>query len=368
MALEFTLAEFFHPLPLAQRWLSFRRSQYFAPDALARLQDELLRRVVRQAATQVPYYRDLFRTLKLAPDDIRTQADLAVLPPLTKALIHEQGARLHADDRARWHAKPVTTSGTSGRKLSLLMDTPANVLEFNYYLRFWAWRGYRLGHPFAELSTVFFQKTEARRAQPLSWSGTQRRLLLNSVELSADKVRIQAEAMRARHVRFLKGLPSVLYHFAQFVQRLGLGGFGLKAVFSQGELLQPQQRRLIEEVFGCKVADSYGHMERTIAISECEEGRLHAVSDYGLLQLEPVPGASGGRTRRLFGTGLYNMSMPLLRYDVGDLVTVPESGAACPCGRHFPQIETLVGPAMRVSIEVMGRREDLVAPSGKVSA
>ena len=58
---------------------------------------------------------------------------------------------------------------------------------------------------------------------------------------------------------------------------------------------------------------------------------------------------------RIHGTSLHNMSMPLLRYDTGDLADFDEQALGCPCGRQFPQIRC-----------VIGRRNDLiVTPDGR---
>jgi len=50
-------------------------------------------------------------------------------------------------------------------------------------------------------------------------------------------------------------------------------------------MLLPSQRRLIERVFRAKVYDSYGHMEGTVAASECPHGSLHINPEYGVLEL-----------------------------------------------------------------------------------
>ena len=68
----------------------------------------------------------------------------------------------------------------------------------------------------------------------------------------------------------------------------------------------------------CKVYDSYGHMERTVAVSECPEGGLHINPEYGILEMvERVPVAPQPRrggatfTAKVVGTSLHNFSMPL---------------------------------------------------------
>ena len=71
--------------------------------------------------------------------------------------------------------------------------------------------------------------------------------------------------------------------------------------------------------------------------TECEQHEgLHLNMEYGITQVlneqdEPVaPGTEG----RIVCTGLENLSMPLIRYDTGDIGKIlPDR---CPCGRNLP--------------------------------
>src|SRR5262249_35787636 len=64
---------------------TLRKTQWLGPAEVRELQDEKLRRLVRHAYRNVPYYRRKMQELKLRPEDIRGQADLHKLPFLTKA-------------------------------------------------------------------------------------------------------------------------------------------------------------------------------------------------------------------------------------------------------------------------------------------
>ena len=59
-------------------------SQWFSRQDLEDYQNERLRDLVAHAYATVPYYRELFDSLKLKPTDIQTSADLPKLPVLRK--------------------------------------------------------------------------------------------------------------------------------------------------------------------------------------------------------------------------------------------------------------------------------------------
>jgi phenylacetate-CoA ligase len=363
MSIDFKLRDFRYPLSILRLRRQFERSQWSSRESLIRDQERRLRRIVEHACQNVPYYRDTFTSIGLSPGDIRTLADLPKIPTLSKADLRAQYPRLQAEGRARFHPREARTSGTSGEPVRFLLDRSANVLEFVYYWRHWNWAGYRLGDRFAELSSHAFLRDGARASRASLFQPLTGRLLLNSLALSPAIVLEFVRAIRAHRPRFLKGIASSLTYLASFFREAGVDNIRFRAIFSTGEMLTPGHRRFIQEVFGCKVYDSYGHMERTVAVSECPEGSLHINTEYGILEtvervpLGPAPRAGGGTyTARVVGTSLHNFSMPLLRYQVGDLVELEDPDPACACGRGLPTIR-----------RVLGREGDAIkTPDGRV--
>src|SRR5438128_388579 len=84
------------PRAAALRWELARRQ--FDPPAIIRArQSAALRRVLRHAATTVPYYRELFARARIIVEDIRTPDDLPRVPLLTKSEIRAHGSALLSD-------------------------------------------------------------------------------------------------------------------------------------------------------------------------------------------------------------------------------------------------------------------------------
>lgn len=114
----------------------------------------------------------------------------------------------------------------------------------------------------------------------------------------------------------------------------------LQEVWTGGETLLPAMRRFVARAFGCPVADSYGASEFLSLASECRAGGLHLNCDWAILESvddrgRAVPAGQAGTTTLL--TNLANRVQPLIRYDLGDHVTL--KAAACACGSHLPCIE-----------------------------
>jgi phenylacetate-CoA ligase len=357
MAIDFRVRDFFHPVLITRLWREFERNPWLPPDELRRYQERRLRWILERAYGASPYYRRAFDAAKLKPSDIRTLDDLARLPVLTKEDARNRGTELRTTDSERFHPVECHTSGTSGTPFSVFHCRHANALEFVYYWRHWSWAGYRLGDRFAELSSYYFLDRPAMNDLPLHWQPLLRRLMLNSHRLSAATAPAMASAIERHRPRFLKGVASTLYHFALSLKEAKAGPVPFRAVFSTGEVLPPQRRALIESMFGCPVLDSYGHMERTVAISQCPEGGHHVNSDYGILEFINVRTSNHGSVRLAngLGTGLHNVVMPFIRYEIGDEYELFPEPRPCPCGRTFPLVKA-----------IHGRMEDtIITPDGR---
>ena len=95
---------------------SLHRTQWLSLASMRELQDEKLRRLVRHAYRNVPYYRARMQEVGLTPQDIHGQSDLHKLPFLTKDLVRKH---LHFDIMSENHdRKDVLRIATSGRRAS----------------------------------------------------------------------------------------------------------------------------------------------------------------------------------------------------------------------------------------------------------
>jgi phenylacetate-coenzyme A ligase PaaK-like adenylate-forming protein len=111
-----------------------------------------------------------------------------------------------------------------------------------------------------------------------------------------------------------------------------------------GERLRPEVRAEIEAVWPVHVYNYYGMSEGLYAFP-CQSGdAMHLPDD--LHYVEPVdeagrPVPPGTPAAKLLVTNLYNLTEPLIRYEVTDqLIVVPEP---CPCGIAMRRIDHVVG-------------------------
>jgi phenylacetate-CoA ligase len=142
----------------------------------------------------------------------------------------------------------------------------------------------------------------------------------------------------------LHGYPSSMYLLALAYKKYGKAKLQLKAVFTASESLLDFQRQAIEEAFSVKVFNWYGTSEMSANIVECECGELHLKEEHSLVEIldnnnQPC---KAGETGRVVSTNFNNTAFPLIRYDVGDLVTVAVNQVA-KCGRGGLLIDKVEG-------------------------
>ena len=114
-----------------------------------------------------------------------------------------------------------------------------------------------------------------------------------------------------------------------------------RCVMTGGETLSSAMRMRIGQAFGAGlVRNSYGASEFLPLAWECAHGHLHVNEDWVVLepvdeQHRPVP--LGQPAPSVLLTNLANLVQPLIRYDLGDQVTL--HGKRCACGSAMPVIE-----------------------------
>ncbi len=350
MGIEFKLKDFFYPVSIIKMGFFLNRSQWYSKERLREYQSKRLRQIIEHSYQNVPYYTDLFDSLKLKPSDFNSIDDLQKLPLLTKDLLRENFQKLTAKNVQKYHPILNKTSGSTGQQVEFYLDKPANVLEFCYYLRHWSWGGYRLGARFAELTSTRFLRQE-NLEKICHFSALTNRLQINSMMISDKNIHQIATCLKQYTPFCLNGLASSLYFLALLFRKNDISDISFRAVLSQGEMLLPSYRQVIEDVFSCKVYDSYGHMERTVAICECSDGGYHVNSEYGVAEFieKEYNVSKDSFVAKIVGTSLHNFSMPLLRYEVNDRVEVSTSDIKCRCGRGLPLVK-----------KIHGRKEDVI--------
>jgi phenylacetate-CoA ligase len=334
------------------QWL--KESDFWPYERLRDYQTRRLREMVDHCYQTVPYYHRLFDSLGVKPQDIRTAEDLKVLPILNKEEVRSNVDQFISTRFARSELSRVTTSGTTGAGLEFWHQP--TTLEFQWAV-WWRFRD-RFGLKLSDRHANFGGKPVVPRGQtrPPFWRQNLalHQTYFSSYHLTPENMRHYVEYLDRRRYVYYCGYPSVLSILAEFMVENSLCiSRPPRLVATGSETLLLNQARLISQALGCDVVDQYGAAEQICNMSRCPKGLYHEDMEQGIIERDVVETTSEGTTARIIATGLVDMAMPLLRYDIGDLATFVDR--KCPCGRASP-----------VAIRLDGRTEAVIrTPDGR---
>ena len=291
---------------------------------------ERLAFVLERASSRVPYYRDYWDAHRGG-----NRRELSQWPVLPKGPLRAEPLRFLADDCHPRSMFPEHTSGTSGTPLRLWWSQETVRAWYALFeARCRRWYGVSRHDRWAILGGQMIVPFEQRKPPFWVWNAPMRQLYLSSYHIAPDLVSDYMSALERHRVEYVWGYTSALYALAEEMNRLKRRR-PMRVVITNAEPLYPYQRSAIEQAFACPVRETYGMAEVVAAASECEKGTLHLWPEVGVVE------ASG---EEMLCTGLLNADMPLIRYAIGDhLSLAPADTPLCACGRTLPIVARIEG-------------------------
>ncbi|HZC42899.1 MAG TPA: hypothetical protein VE195_01920 [Acidobacteriaceae bacterium] len=361
-----TIRHVIHPLwtklnhPAFSRYLrEFERNQYLHPDDLRQLQMRRLRQQLIEAYRYVPFYRHRMTQAGLTPLDIRTHEDLRLLPVLTKRDIQDHQDLLVSSNVPPSKREQNQTGGSTGSPLQFFVDVERFDSRMASVTRHNSWAGLRVGDWYAHPWGSRFDVGDHPDPNP-KWRQKflYRNLSLHTAAVSEEEMVRFVEVLRRYRPKHMLAYAQSAVLFAEFCKANKIHDITFESMIVSAEMLLPGKRQILEETFRGKVFDRYGCREVSVIASECEyHSGLHVSADTLIIEVEPAPNLPAGMGRILV-TDLLNRSMPLIRYEIGDLASLDSTEMHCPCGRSLP----LIG-------NIQGRTSDFLRlPSGRMIA
>ena len=169
------------------------------------------------------------------------------------------------------------------------------------------------------------------------------RVMLNSFETDDSTWLRYIDEIECYRPHFVAGYAGSLYQMAIVARKYNKKLYKPQFVYSSAELLQGFMRSAIEEQFDTRVYDFYGSREVGAIAGECKRGRRHVFTMNNIVEVldgfeQPV---REGEEGQLVITNLHNLSMPMIRYAIGDMGSV--RFGVCECGSRLPVLEKLRG-------------------------
>jgi phenylacetate-CoA ligase len=324
------------------------------PDAIEELQNKRLKKMLRYAYENVPFYKRKFKEANIKPEDIKSSQDIHKVPFTVKNDLRDHYPygilAVPKENIVRFHASSGTTGiptvvgytrgdlDTWSRLMARTIACPGvksdDIMQNVYgYGLFTGGLGFHYGAELLGVSVI-----------PTSTGNTKRQLKI----------------LKDMKATVLACTPSYALYLSEAAVDEGYTpkeDFNLKYGLFGAEAWSEEARKKIQDNLGLGAYDCYGLSELYgpgVAM-ECQHQKgLHIWTDEFYVEtIDPETGEvlEPGKRGELVFTMLTREAMPLLRYRTRDMATL--SYEECECGRYHPRI-------MRVS----GRSDDMLIVGG----
>ncbi|SDB37439.1 phenylacetate-CoA ligase [Pseudomonas sp. NFACC23-1] len=299
-----------------------------------------IKKLVDNAYTSVPFYRELYTACGYELGSISSFADFERLPIINKTLLNSfEPSKIVNDAEHLERANTSRTSGSSGNPFTVYSDDNDIILDHLQVLRFynsclktplqesdWIYLLHHVGLAFSSLHGKYrtFQLPDLLSDTPLG------------------------EHLSYLRPRLLVTLPSYLPLILQHKEHVKSSG--VEAILTNSESSTQQERDYYSKALGLPVYDEYSSEEIGMIATQCTHGNYHVIEDGVYLEIVNADNRGFGN---VVCTDLNNELMPLIRFDHGDVAKKNTSNSLCECGSACTSLE-----------EINGRRDDTFRTRG----
>ncbi len=315
-------------------------------DLLDKFINEKMNELILHADKHCRYYHKIFQKIDLISDGAIDISHIADIPILTKKIIRENYQDLISDDyqTRKWFNN--SSGGSTGEPIRLIQD--------DKYLNWGAATNYfyfknilGIEEPIVKKIILWGSERDlikgsiGNKAKIQNWLSNT--VFLNSFRMTEQDIERYIRTINSFKPEMIRGYAGSLFELCRYAEQKRIPLHHPKIVVSAAEYLSDPMRDVIESNMGAKVYNFYGSREVSNLAGECKNGLLHPFLFWNYLEVldqdnQPV---REGEEGRVIVTNLFNYSMPLIRYEIGDIAVVgPEK---CSCGNILPTFKKVTG-------------------------
>jgi len=317
----------------SQSW-SRERTESYQLDKLNYLLD-----VVKNSSA---YYAEKFNEMELPLKSIDQFESETALIDKRKIINHFENLKTDYYSSQFKHA----TSGTTGDPMLVYISGISEVYRAACHRRFHNWWGIKEN----EKNVYIARKNSNLKKTILSRLKMylRRRLDIDVFDLNDKTIINYYKEIEKFRPTYIRGYKSGVLEFAELLDKfnLKLKNIKLKVVIVTSEVLYENERKYIERILDCKVANEYGSVEAGVYANECPDGSMH-------INEETIYMYTNDRNEAIV-TELYNDSIPLINYKNDDIITI--SDKYCSCGRTSRIIDEVKGRVSGYIVKTNGTK------------
>ncbi len=281
-------------------------------------QKKKLKNILLHAYHNVPYYHKV-----LADAGVITNGEVCLdnfhkIPVLTKDIIRKEGINLYSSDYKQRKPYENTSGGSTGEPVKFIQDKEYDAWNIASKMFFFRKLGKDEGEKEIKLwgsdrDIIKGNLTPKDRLINFLYN----RKFFNCYNFSDrdmdNLVKLHNTFKPSMYWAYVDGI----FEFSKYILTNKIQLFSPKFVVTTIGPLHEYNRKVIQDAFGCKVYNQYGSREMGIISVENENKEMSISFWRQIIELCGV-----NQEKSLVVTSLDNYSMPLIRYEIGDVAQI----------------------------------------------
>lgn len=322
--------------------------EHLGAEEIYALQSRRLRELVLRCWERVPFYRRRWEEAGILPSDIREASDIKKLPFVTKQDIADNLAECppFGDFQGDCDAVRIQASTGSTGTPKPIFHTKADWENIGVL---WARRFKAQNVGKGDVAQVAFAYSlfvvGFAASEGLMRSGA---LVVPTGTGAVTSSERQLEIATKWGTTVLCCTGSYMLRLADVAERMGIDcrrDLAVRTSIHGAEPLTASMREEIDARWGCTAYDSYGSVETSAPMYECQFRNGHHICQdaymYEILDQETGEDAKPGELGEIVVTTLFKEAAPFVRYRIGD--TASFLPGDCECGRTFHRMSQVKG-------------------------
>lgn len=311
----------------------YRKTVNLTKEELSILQKEKLKKILLHARSNSSFYSGVTTS-----EESDAETMLKTFPVLKKRIFRENLPDIVTKSNLDG-LHVIRSSGSTGPPGKVYFDNTEISIGRAIQVLWWEWAGYKIGNSILQTG-VNLKRSREKAIKDVLFKTT----YIEALSHDENQILEILTKLEKHPIDHFVGYASSLYLFAKVAKANEIKDVRFISIISLGEKLFPNFRELIEDVFGCKVFDTYGASEGFRIASQCKEGNYHFMMPHLYIEIvdENDIEVNPGETGTILITDLDNYTTPMIRYELGDMA-VKAVEQKCKCGMNLPMFGEVTG-------------------------
>lgn len=309
-----------------------RKQVKLSETELEYLQKQKLMNLLKHASNHSPFYKKRFNL----NEDLDAFDLLKQVPVLEKKEI-----RIHSDEIITFDINKLlknSSSGSSGYQTTVYWNHREQAINRATQMLWWEWAGYKLGNPLVQTG-INPHRPGIKKLKDIIF----RTNYIQAFSHSEEDILKCLKKVTKEYT--LAGYASSLYVFASIAKKNNLN-VKFKNAVCWGDKLFDHYRKEINEVFGCKINETYGSAEGLMMAAQKDLDFMYIMTPNVVVEILDDNGneVKDGEMGNVVVTNLNAYAMPLIRYRIGDLaIKLPKENYPLKRELNLPLLQKVVG-------------------------